>query len=300
VSGQRRLGVRLQAGIALLHVTGRVPLRGLQSLLGHLAGARLGLGEVTELLHEVAARGKNLLEALRREVRQAAVVRMDETSWREDGKNGYLWSCATETARYDEIHPSRSAATAQQVLGEAFGGVLVSDFYAGYNWPQGPHQRCWVHLLRDLHQVTEKHPQDAVVQQFARCLHRLWEWACERAAEGGEAGQGWRQEVAAVCRRQARSLALPYHGRAGPLRLLAKRLLDYLEELFVFVEHPGVPSDNNGAERSIRPAVIARKVRGGTRSERGSETYAALLRLFETWKLRGLNPYAECLALLRA
>ena len=34
---------------------------------------------------------------------------------------------------------------------------------------------------------------------------------------------------------------------------------------FVFVEDPRVPSDNNGAERSLRPAVIARKVCGGTK-----------------------------------
>lgn len=156
-----------------------------------------------------------------------------------------------------------------------------------------------VPLLRDLHAVLEKYPDDGGVQLTGRCLHRLWEGAEERAGEGGAAGGGWRRAMRALCQRQARQLVLPFHEQEGPLRLIAKRVLDFLEELFVFVEHPEVPSDNNGAERSIRPAVIARKVRGGTRTGRGSETYAALLTLFETWKLRGLNPFEQCLALLR-
>ena len=35
-----------------------------------------------------------------------------------------------------------------EVLGESFKGVLVSDFYAAYNHYPGLKQRCWVHLLR--------------------------------------------------------------------------------------------------------------------------------------------------------
>ncbi len=48
----------------------------------------------------------------------------------------------------------------EEVLGDEFEGVLVSDFYGAYNVYQGPHQRCWTHLLRDIHQLKEQHPQD--------------------------------------------------------------------------------------------------------------------------------------------
>ena len=39
------------------------------------------------------------------------------------------------------------------MLGDRFGGVLVSDFYAAYNHYPGLKQRCWVHLLRDIHEL---------------------------------------------------------------------------------------------------------------------------------------------------
>ena len=50
------------------------------------------------------------------------------------------------------------------------------------------------------------------------------------------------------------------------------------------------PSDNNPAERSLRPLVISRKISGGTRSEQGTETKMALASLFGTWRAQGLNP----------
>ncbi len=70
--------------------------------------------------------------------------------------------------------------------------------------------------------------------------------------------------------------------------------------LFVFVAVPGVPAHNNLAERSVRPLVIARKISGGTRSSKGSETRMGLASLFGTWMARQLNPFHQCLAVLAA
>ena len=55
--------------------------------------------------------------------------------------------------RYYEYSPSRSHQVALRLLGERFRGMLVSDFYAAYNLIPGRHQRCWTHLLRDLHEL---------------------------------------------------------------------------------------------------------------------------------------------------
>jgi len=73
---------------------------------------------------------------------------------------------------------------------------------------------------------------------------------------------------------------------------LAKYLTGYINELFVFVHYPEVPSENNPAERAIRPLVITRKVCGGTRSAQGSRTKMVLMSLLHTAQLRGLDPLA--------
>ncbi len=46
-----------------------------------------------------------------------------------------------------------------EVLGTEFAGVLVSDFYAAYHRYDGPKQRCWAHLLRDIHDLRSLLPR---------------------------------------------------------------------------------------------------------------------------------------------
>jgi transposase len=78
-------------------------------------------------------------------------------------------------------------------------------------------------------------------------------------------------------------LCVPYAHTSSPLQTLCERVERFLPELFVFVAVPGVPADNNLAERSVRPLVIARKISGGSRSPNGSQTRMALFSLFGSW-----------------
>lgn len=93
-------------------------------------------------------------------------------------------------------------------------------------------------------------------------------------------------------------LARPYVKRDVPQRVLSERIEKFLSELFMFVEYPGASSDNNAAERAIRPVVIARKICGGTRSARGSDTKMMLISLFATWRLRGGDTIQDCRKML--
>ena len=95
------------------------------------------------------------------------------------------------------------------------------------------------------------------------------------------------RELLGVCR--------PYIGvKSAPARVLAERMTDFIGELFSFVGRPEIPSENNAAERAIRPAVVARKISGGSRSQRGSKTCSVLRTLFETWTLQGRNTIDAC------
>ena len=97
----------------------------------------------------------------------------------------------------------------------------------------------------------------------------------------------------------AANLAQPYaHDPDAPQRVLAQRIVKHLHELFVFVTDPAVPATNNLAERSLRPAVIARKISGGTRSPKGSATRMALMSLLGTAAAQGKSQLQGCRELL--
>ena len=183
----------------------------------------------------------------------------------------------------------------EEVLEAAFRGVLVSDFYSGYHYYLGLHQRCWVHLLRDVRKLKEEYPTDGVLA-WAKKLRDIYDRAKAFSSECPKAQQAARLEFQA----ELLELAVPYVDACLPQSVLAKRLVQFEAELFTFVEHPQVPSENNAAERSVRPRVIARKISGGTRSSKGSKTMATLASLFETWRLRTMNGLEACRQMLIA
>jgi hypothetical protein len=298
--GQRRLGPRLCALIGYLRNALRLPIQTIQSYLRTLHEAEVSVGAITDVLKGIARQGQAQQESLWEELRRSAIVHADETGWRENGQNGYIWLFSTpgEQGRrcflYDQ---HRNQAIVERVLGASFQGVLVSDFYGAYNWYAGRHQRCWAHLLRDLHTLKEEHADQPEVLAWASALRALYDrgqaLAQSVSASQQEKEQGYLELVS-----ELEELALPYARLKHPCRALSKRVLRHQDELFQFVLVAGLAADNNLAERSLRPLVVVRKISGGSRSSQGSQTRMTLASLFATWQLRGLNPLQQCLQLI--
>ncbi|MFN8679521.1 MAG: IS66 family transposase [Thermomicrobiales bacterium] len=305
VLGQGRLGTGLLALIAYLRHTLRLPFELIQQYLQTCHGCSLSQGALVDQLRQVqtAPQMKAGVEQLRQAIRASPILHADETGWREDGVNGYLWSFTTpgrEPVRYYTFDPSRGQIVPRRVLGHAFQGHLVSDFYAGYNAYAGPHQRCWVHLLRDLRALKEAYPDQPAVIAWATQVRALYDQAQAWLAQAGEPTSAEREAQSAELVTQVHRLGLAHaQDRTHPAWALAKRLLRHEDELFQFVLVPGLAADNNLAERSIRPQVVARKISGGTRSAAGTQAHMDLASLFATWQARGLNPFEACLHLLR-
>ncbi|HEU5384092.1 MAG TPA: IS66 family transposase [Ktedonobacteraceae bacterium] len=298
--GQGLMGVRLASIIASLRIVMRLPLRQLQARLRDLHGLEVSLGELVEFLHRIKAFAQPVLDGWKACIQVSPAVQADETGWREDGQNGSIWSVSTPTIRYYEYHRSRGGEVVKHLIGDDFQGVLGSDFYAGYNIHQGLHQRCWVHFLRDIHELKDDFPDDQELRQWAKQVKALYEQAVTWAASGvdstlsprkqqqlrGAQQHAFEQQLWAICQ--------PYVRTALPQHLFCERVERFLPELFVFVAVPGVPAHNNLAERSVRPLVVARKISGGSRSPKGSATRMGLASLFGTW----MAPLQQCLAML--
>jgi hypothetical protein len=285
-----RISLGLIAYLTNLVISHRLPIDQVASFLERAHGLHLAAGEIVGLLHRVAEAGRDDLAQLLAEVQGAEYAHGDETGWRETGRNGYIWQLRTADTCYLTFEFSRGSQVPLALLDEVFTGVLVSDFYKGYSPLGCRKQRCWVHYLRDLKELQAQHPEAAA---FVTAIRDLYREAQHLIGQPGYAAvpEPERAQHRLTFEARAVAVATPYtlHPEA-PARVLAQRLLDYQSELFVFVECPLVPSENNAAERTFRPIVIARKICGGTRSEQGSLTKMTLLSLFVTWQLRGINP----------
>ena len=294
VMGRQRLGINVISLIAALREEARLPFRTIQWYLGAVHGLHLSLGAIVDATQRVARQAQAVMADIVERIRGSPVVHADETGWREGGHNGYLWTFSTPTQRYF-LRRGRGKAVVDEVLGEEFAGVLVSDFYAAYHHYDGPKQRCWAHLLRDIHDVRALYPDDAPLVQWADAVHQLY-----RQAKACTHPQQKRRRAAQLAmERQLLTICQPFSDDSSAVQAkLCRRIERHIKELFVFVAEPEVPPDNNAAERSLRHLVVSRKVSGGTRSERGSNSKMTLASLFGTWRAQGLNPLDACRQLL--
>ena len=297
--GKQRLGINLVSLIAALREEARLPYRTIQWYLQTVHQLSLSVGTLVGgtlvgVIHRVARQAQGELGSIRERIRGSPVVHADETGWRENGVNGYVWTFSTPTERYF-LRRGRNKEVVDEALGESFSGVLVSNFYAAYHHYDGPKQRCWAHLLREIHDLRALYSRDKQLAQWADAVHRIYRQATAFSNTSGK------QRRAAQLALEKRLLALCRPCLDDPLAVqgkLCRRIDKHLKELFVFVAQPEVPPDNNAAERSLRPLVISRKISGGTRSNQGTDAKMTLTSLFGTWRAQGLNPLTACRQLL--
>lgn len=305
VLGKGRVGINLASLIVTMRDRLRLPIGVMQTYLKLFYHLHLAKGEIVGLLYTVATIGKPRYEELLEEVRRAEYVHADETGGRQNGINGYFWSFSTKNVHFLLYRKSRASKVVEEIVGkesEKFNGVLTTDFYAAYNTYAGFHQRCWVHLLRDIHELKEKHKKHPPLNIWAKKAHQVYEEAKAYTGPDPHTPPGssmeeriskqhyFEEKLKTVCQNYVTTDTLQ--------STLCSRIITFMPELFTFVRFPSVDSDNNRAERIIRHTVVARKIQGGTRSAKGSETKSILTSLFDTWKLQGLNPLEQCRLLL--
>ena len=296
--GRSRIGPRLMGFIASAVTDHRMPHGRVRSLLSEVYGLSLSEGTISRVLQGVADRLRTAYEGLLAEIQGSPVVHADETGWRENGRNGWLWSLVTPTVRFFHWDPSHARAVFLPLLGEGFEGVLVTDCYSAYTGMDCLHQYCWAHVLREARDLRESHREDESLARWADELRKYYHTAVAWAAKAGSGSEEARHKARVRAETALRKVANRAVSRTGVAKTLGDRIRRHAHELVTFVEHPDVPPDNNAAERAIRSAVVARKVSGGTRSPQGSETKSILLSHFETWRATGLSPIAACLAAL--
>ncbi len=284
-----KYGPRLHALVAWLKYGLGMTLGKIHAFLREQSGLELSTGVLSEILTRVGCRLTPAYDALVEAVRRQSVLYADESGWRVDGINHYLWVFTNDELCVYQIRRSRGSQVLIDLLGKRFPGVLCSDFYAAYNVIKGPKQKCLVHLMRDLRKLRET-DEDPVAQTFSRKLIS----ALKRVFKL----HGRREEMAAAAfDKQARStrtriLNLAFdHLKSlhADCRRLAKRISKHRRELFVCLEIPEVEPGNNHAERGVRPAVLMRKTSYGNRSDRGRRTQEVVMSLIQTCRKRGID-----------
>jgi transposase len=295
------LGPRLQAAITTLSIRNRVSRRDAVELGEELFQARLSTGTVAGVLARVAGALAEPHEDLLDAVRASRHLNMDETGWRLHGSQRALWGAFTDEHAYFQIAPDRHEDHAKVLLAHTTAIVTSDRWWAYSHLPLARRQICWAHLRRDF---TAHAEGLAVEKQFGElglhvCERLFWAWEVFQHTRD-------RRELARqvrLLRRELKPALRRFSGKSPRnkyCRGMARNLLKLWPALWTFATVPGVHPTNNHAERSLRGAVIYRKLSLGSQSEQGEQHVARLLSASITCRLQHRSLHTYLIDLLNA
>ena len=164
---------------------------------------------------------------------------------------------------------------------------MVSDFYKAYDAIKCVQQKCLIHLIRDINDDLFKNPFDEELKTLARDFTTTLVPTIATIDKYGLQKLHLNKHRIAAQQFLERTFTRDF---SSPLaKNYQRRLNRNREKLFVFLEHDGVPWNNNNAEHAIKRFAFLRKVIGGSSTAKGIKEYLVLLSVCETLRLRGVS-----------
>jgi len=227
----------------------------------------------------------NLLQPIRewleKEILKAPYIHSDETGLRKDGQSGYVWGFFTKGIALLNAEISRGKYIAQNFLGK-YTGVNVTDGYLGYA-DLVLRQRCWSHLIRDFKELAKKHNHMEVLYvRIKRLYSEIKVYTDDIPGEQTKEYFQFELDDIITCLNAHKSS-----------RKLATLIKNGGEDWFTALDYPGVPFQNNLAERGLRRIVMHRKRMGCYRNDVGKNWINVCLSVMQTWRLQERNVFVN-------
>jgi transposase len=269
-----RFGLRLMMLVLILKLDSRIPSNKIVSLLDSVFQIKISDGEIYSILNQLSEAFGDYYNELEQKIKEALVKHIDETSWRINGKNNWLWIFINDEIALYIVRKRRNHKVPYDILGNQEGKTVVSDRLVSYDELQKKsgchHQICWTHLLRNSKDLAKNYPE-------AKYIHKRMKFIFRKAKEG-EKKEKLLCWIDLIASRKYRSTEVYKFAKSVCRK--------HRDDLFRFVDNPQIKPTNNLAERGIRPAVVIRKISGGSRSDKGAETTCRLLSVLQTAKLQ--------------
>ena len=254
--------------------------------LNRLLGLRLAPSMVYDLKVRAAAYYAETRERILGRMIKGDLIHADETLIPLRDRKGYVWVFATlhEVAYF--YADSREADVLRERL-KGFTGVLVSDFYAGYDSFPSRQQKCLLHLMRDFNEAVLKFPYDMELRGMVTAFGDLLKRVVQTIDRWGLKRRYLRKHEIDVERFYLQLKNADY--RSDAALSFKDRVERNKEKLFTFLQYDGIPWNNNNAEHAIKAFARLRRIVTGISSPSGIEDYLILLSVCQTCKYSGID-----------
>ena len=144
---------------------------------------------------------------------------------------------------------------------EHYEGVLISDFYPGYDAVPCRQQKCLVHLIRDLNDDLWGNPFNTEFETFVFEVTNLLMPIFLAIGTYGLKRRHLHRFHTPVERFYQKHIVDRTYTSDATVKY-QKRFQRYRDSLFTFLDEDGIPWENNMAERALRHLAVQRKISG--------------------------------------
>ncbi len=277
-------GINLMLFVVFLKISMALPYNKIRQLLLTMYNLQISEGGLVSILSQIKGEFGNYYKILEKKMRKAKVKHSDESGWRIDGINNYIWLFINNEIALYKIRKSKGSEVPVKVLRKQKNKVVICDGFSAYNKLKNLTgcmlQLCWFHILKNSKKHKENYPEEAsAIHEKLKEIFALAKSYDHKATD--EQRKKLEEEI--------NWLSYPIY-KHREIRGFINTLTERVDDLFRFTQDKDIEGDNNLAERGLRKAVIIRKISNGSRSKKGADILEILLSIVETAKLQKENP----------
>lgn len=214
------------------------------------------------------------------------VLYVDETPFTMQFEKGYVWVFTNGQEVVSIYKPNREAAFLKEFLGE-FKGVLVTDFYTGYDALNCRQQKCLIHLIRDFNSDLIRNPFNeefkAIAKSFTTLLQgivstidRFGLKRCHFNKHRKEANKFFTKTITQGFKTE---IAQQYQTRLKKNR----------NTLFEFLNHNNVSWNNTNAEHAIKILALHANKNINSFKKSRIDDYLKIMSIYQTCEYKNIS-----------
>lgn len=302
-----------KAMILYLNSKGTIPLNRLCTMINEMSMGKVHLSAsvIVKWEESFQQKSKNYRNEILKELEKEKILHVDETGWKINGKRAWLHVIVSERRAFFVVTEKRKDME-KGPLGilNDYEGCLIHDHYkAYYDLKNCDHGECNAHILRYLKEGAELDKNEAcakMMELIQSMIHEKKELVRQRIMKMDEEQiSAYEERYLDILNNELEKYASEHPKKVaaryvpGYIKLM-KRMVEYKEEHLRFIKDFTVPSDNNIAERQMRPTKAKKKISGQSLSLETANNFAAIHTVVQTCSLQKKNTLEEIKAILQS
>ena len=281
--GGRLFGHKFKAWAVYQRVALHISYRAISQVIEELFLVHVSLGGIVKFIRDLADYYSRTEALLLRRILASPVIHTDETKISIEGGQHYVWVLTDGTHVVFQLTETRETTLLRKIL-RSYEGVLISDFYPGYDSFPCRQQKCLSHLIGDLNDDLWRNPFNQEYEAFLVSVRDLLVPLFEDVERYGLKARFLKKHMKVVDRFYKQTID-GVQSKSEIVQKYQKRFARYRESLFLFLIEDGIPWNNNMAERSLRHFAVQRKI-SGSFFKTGAIDYLKLLGIAQTCRFQ--------------